>query len=88
MLQGRHVLDQERIEIWPGYRTSLRRHEHGPLVCCDLINKVVRLDNAYVELKKLMRYENQFTINDIKFKNESNSLKVFIATTGLMSPGR
>jgi len=54
-IQNANVLVEEKIEIWPGYRTSLRRHEEVPLLCCDLVNKIIRMDNSRVEIHKLMR---------------------------------
>lgn len=33
-------LDQFKIELWPGYITSIRQHEQDILVCCEVSHKV------------------------------------------------
>ncbi|CAL8126172.1 unnamed protein product [Orchesella dallaii] len=51
---GRHFYDRHkairieglRLELWPGYKTSMRNHENSILLGVELTNKVLRLDNC------------------------------------------
>ena len=36
-----------RLEIWPGYKTSLRQHERQLLLCVEMTNKVLRAETAW-----------------------------------------
>ena len=36
-----------RLELWPGYKTSLRQHEHQLLLCVEMTNKVLRDETAW-----------------------------------------
>ena len=44
-----------RIELWPGYITSIRQHERKILLCCELSHKVMRKDTALSILMELSR---------------------------------
>lgn len=35
------------IELWPGYQTSIRQHEHEILVCAEITHKVMRSETMY-----------------------------------------
>lgn len=35
------------LELWPGYITSIRQHEHDILLCAEINFKVLRTDNVY-----------------------------------------
>lgn len=35
-------IQQFRLELWPGYITSIRRHEHDILMCAEITHKVMR----------------------------------------------
>lgn len=37
-------LPEHKLELWPGYVTSIRQHEHDILMCAEITNKVMRLD--------------------------------------------
>lgn len=38
------ALPQFKLELWPGYITSIRQHERDILMCAEITNKVMRLD--------------------------------------------
>lgn len=38
------VLPEFKLELWPGYVTSIRQHERDILMCAEITNKVMRLD--------------------------------------------
>lgn len=40
-------IDQFRIELWPGYTTSIRQHERDILLGVEIIHKVMRTENIY-----------------------------------------
>lgn len=40
-------LNTFRLQLWPGYETSIRYHEHGILLNCDVANKIMRTDTVY-----------------------------------------
>merc|ERR1719192_275314 len=35
-----------RLELWPGYMTSIRQHEAKVMLCCELSNKILRTDTV------------------------------------------
>lgn len=51
-------LPQHRIELWPGYVTSIRQHESDILLCCEISTKVMRVDTVFDLLTKC-REENR-----------------------------
>ncbi|XP_031633322.1 protein piwi-like isoform X2 [Contarinia nasturtii] len=58
-------LNQFKIELWPGFATSIRKHEQDILLNCDVAHKVMRMDTAYDMLQELVRtdrggYQNNF----------------------------
>ncbi|XP_011630854.1 piwi-like protein Siwi [Pogonomyrmex barbatus] len=59
------VLPECKLELWPGYLTSIRQHERDILMCAEITNKVMRLEtlvdilrNCYQEDKQ--RYRENF----------------------------
>lgn len=38
---------QYNLELWPGYVTSIRQHEHDIMLCAEISYKVIRLDTVY-----------------------------------------
>lgn len=44
-----------RIELWPGYITSIRQHERKILLRCELSHKVMRRETALSVLEDLIR---------------------------------
>ncbi|ALC39290.1 aub, partial [Drosophila busckii] len=43
--QAKVILDKYRLELWPGYTTSIRQHEHDILLCAEITHKVMRTDS-------------------------------------------
>ncbi|KAL7044980.1 hypothetical protein ACKWTF_002125 [Chironomus riparius] len=41
------LINEYRLELWPGYETSIRQHERDILVCCEISHKVMRFDTVY-----------------------------------------
>ena len=37
-----HLVPQHKLEIWPGYVTSIRQHEEQIMLCCEVSCKVLR----------------------------------------------
>ena len=61
-LVGRNLYDaiakktiDVRIELWPGYITSIRQHQYNILLCCEISHKVMRRETALSILMDLMR---------------------------------
>lgn len=48
-------MGQFKIELWPGYATSIRKHEQDILLNCDVAHKVMRNDTAYDLLQETHR---------------------------------
>ena len=44
-------IPQYKLELWPGYVTSIRQHEQDLLLCCELSTKILRTDTALDQLK-------------------------------------
>ncbi|KAJ8925852.1 hypothetical protein NQ315_009704 [Exocentrus adspersus] len=44
---ARVSIPEHRLELWPGYYTSMRQHERDILMNCDIQFKVMRIDNVY-----------------------------------------
>ncbi|KMQ97723.1 protein piwi [Lasius niger] len=42
--ESKVVLPEFKLELWPGYVTSIRQHERDILMCAEITNKVMRLD--------------------------------------------
>jgi hypothetical protein len=39
------VVAKHKLELWPGYLTSIRQHESHILMCCEITHKVMRKDS-------------------------------------------
>ncbi|XP_030382857.1 protein aubergine-like [Scaptodrosophila lebanonensis] len=48
-------LENYRMEIWPGYQTSIRQHETDILLCAEVAHKVMRIDTLYNILSDCVR---------------------------------
>ena len=44
-----------KLELWPGYVTSIRQHESQLLMCCEPKFKVVRTDTVLDQMRDIMR---------------------------------
>ena len=42
------VLKDFKLEMWPGYETSIRQHEKDVLLCCDVSTKVTNFSRLFV----------------------------------------
>lgn len=59
-LVGRNFFDSHasnaihalRVEVWPGYITSIRQHDGNLLMCCETTSKVMRNETLYQILKR------------------------------------
>lgn len=47
------MLPGHGIKLWPGYTTSIRRHEQEVLICAEISTKILRTDTVYKRLKDL-----------------------------------
>lgn len=47
-------LRQYKIDLYPGYVTSIRQHEYDVLMCAELTHKVMRTDTCFDLLEKCM----------------------------------
>lgn len=61
-------MKQFKVELWPGYITSIRQHEHDVLVCCEVSHKVMRQETIY-DIMRTARNEDASNWQD-KFKKE------------------
>ncbi|XP_043950297.2 protein aubergine [Drosophila biarmipes] len=48
-------LESYRMELWPGYQTSIRQHESDILLCTEVAHKVMRTDTLYNILSEAIR---------------------------------
>lgn len=48
-------LPRHKLEVWPGYITSIRQHERSLLLCVDISHKVIRTDTVLDQLRLGMR---------------------------------
>ena len=44
-----------KLEIWPGYVTSIRQHEDKILLCCEVTCKVLRTDTVYEQIQEIAK---------------------------------
>jgi len=49
-----HLVPQHKLEIWPGYVTSVQEFEGGVMLCCDVSHKVLRTQTAYQLIKDVV----------------------------------
>jgi aubergine-like protein len=50
----RILMDSHKLELWPGYVTSIRQHEKELLLCVDLTHEVMRQHTAYQAYKECL----------------------------------
>lgn len=51
------VLKDYKLELLPGYLSSIRKHEEKILLCCEITHKVLRTETAYDILKRCKEEE-------------------------------
>jgi aubergine-like protein len=54
-------LPEWKLELWPGYVTTMRQHEQNVLLCCETTSKIIRTDTVYVQLKAGARDRDRVT---------------------------
>jgi len=47
------TLAAHKLEIWPGYVTSIRQHEEQIMLCCEVSCKVLRTDTVYDQIQEI-----------------------------------
>lgn len=50
--KGSITIPEFRLELWPGYVTSIRHHESNILMCAEVSHKILRMDTVLDVLKK------------------------------------
>ncbi|CAH0747836.1 unnamed protein product [Bemisia tabaci] len=71
-LVGRNYFDKAagvpitefNLTLWPGYLTSIRRHEHNILMCTEIISKVMRSDTA-LDVARSCWQQSQHNFQDV-----------------------
>jgi len=54
-------LPEWKLELWPGYITTMRQHEQNILLCCETTSKIIRTDTVYDQLKAGARDRDRVT---------------------------
>ena len=49
------ILKQHKLEVWPGYVTSIRQHEEQILLCCEISCKVLRTDTVLDQIEEIYK---------------------------------
>jgi aubergine len=49
-----------KVQLWPGYITSIRQHEQNVLLCCEISHKVMRYDTCLNVLQSLTQEGGDF----------------------------
>lgn len=62
------ALGQFKIELWPGFATSIRKHEQDILLNCDVAHKVMRNDRVYDLMEETLRSDRANFQNNFKQK--------------------
>lgn len=57
-----------RLQLWPGYETSIRYHDDGVMVNCDVAHKVMRTDTVLDLLMRCRREDERGFENNFKQK--------------------
>ncbi|XP_043469025.1 piwi-like protein Siwi isoform X2 [Leptopilina heterotoma] len=65
--KGTVVVPQYKLEVWPGYLTSIRQHEQSTLMCAEIVGKVMRQETVLDILSNCQRNSRDFQRD---FKNE------------------
>lgn len=48
-------MENFRMQLWPGYQTSIRQHENDILLCSEICHKVMRTETLYNILSDAIR---------------------------------
>jgi len=49
------ILKDWKLELWPGYVTSMRQHENDVMLCCEVSTKIIRTDTVMDQLMSCVR---------------------------------
>eukprot|EP00092_Neocalanus_flemingeri_P037390 GFUD01040714.1.p1 GENE.GFUD01040714.1~~GFUD01040714.1.p1 ORF type:complete len:911 (-),score=265.15 GFUD01040714.1:184-2916(-) len=49
------ALKQFKLELWPGYETSIRQHENSVLLCCEVSHKILRTDTVLEQMQEVFK---------------------------------
>lgn len=41
------MIPDHKLELWPGYVTSIRQHEQSIMLCAEITTKVMRMDTVH-----------------------------------------
>ena len=53
--QSAVMFSAHKLEVWPGYVTSIRQHESKILMCCEIGNKVLRTDTVLEQIEDIFK---------------------------------
>ncbi|EDW76026.2 uncharacterized protein Dwil_GK14888 [Drosophila willistoni] len=67
-------LENYRMELWPGYQTSIRQHESDILLCSEVAHKVMRTDTLFNILSETIRENDDY---QAAFKRQVIGMVVF-----------
>lgn len=70
------TIPEYHLELWPGYTTTIRRHENNILFCIDILNKIIQMRNVYALLMECMRED----IHNYKQLFQSNIVGAVVLT--------
>ncbi|XP_063230017.1 piwi-like protein Siwi [Bacillus rossius redtenbacheri] len=57
--QAKVAVNEYKLELWPGYVTSIRQHEQSILMCAEITHKVMRQDTALGLLQECLARSNR-----------------------------
>lgn len=60
-------MPQLRVELWPGYVTSIRQHEEDIMMCVEISHKVMRKETV-LDIMDTIRREHRDHVDKIKEK--------------------
>jgi len=53
--EAKVVMNKYKLELWPGYETSIRQHEDDILLCCEVTHKVLRTDTVLEQIEEISK---------------------------------
>lgn len=53
-------IPQFKFELWPGYTTSIRQHEHHIMMCAEITHKVMRTETIHDIMVRISREDRDF----------------------------
>ncbi|XP_055696038.1 protein aubergine-like [Lutzomyia longipalpis] len=46
---------EHKLQVWPGFSTSIRQHEADILICAEVTHKVIRMESCYNAMQELAK---------------------------------